>query len=112
MIIVIFTSIDIKTLIILFLQTDIAAYNNSSLIRITTDSDSAASPINETIVKLDFEPTSVLRMSSGNTVVYGERTVVLMNDNNDILSKCNTTTYVNDMLETETGVLAAMRGGM
>ena len=42
----------------------------------------------------------------------GEKTVVLINDNNDILSKCNTTETVLDLLETETGVLAAMRGGM
>ena len=94
------------------MQTDIADTDNRSLFRITTDSDSAASPINETTVKLDFEPWSVLRMSSGNTIVGGDETAVLMNDNNDILSKCNTTERVHDMLETETGVLAAMNEGM
>jgi len=97
---------------VIFLQTAIADLENSCLIRLNTDSHSAASPLNETIVHLDFHPSAVLRMSSGNTVVGGEKTVVLMNDNNDILSKCNINTFVNDMLETETGVLAAMDGGM
>ena len=99
-------------IIIFVFQIIIADTDNRSLIHLTTDGHSAASPINETIVKLDFRPTSVLRMSSGNTVVGGAETVVLMNDNNDILSKCNTTEWVWDLLETETGVLAAMDGGM
>ena len=98
--------------IIFFLQIIIADFANSSLIHLTTDGHSAASPIDETVVELDFQPISVLRMSSGNTVVGGDKTVVLMNDNNDILSKCDTTASVNDLLETETGVLAAMSGGM
>ena len=42
----------------------------------------------------------------------GAETVVLMNDNNDILSRCNTAEWVRDLLETETGVLAAMNEGM
>ena len=102
----------INIIIIFIFQIVIGDYENRSLIHLTTDGHSAASPIDETIVKLDFGPHSVLRMSSGNTVVGGEETVVLMNDNNDRLSKCTTTAGVNDLLETETGVLAAMHGGM
>ena len=94
------------------MQIIIADYNARTIVSLVTNGVSGQPIITEQVVNVGFEPYSVLCLLNGNIVVYGGGKVVLLNANNETLSECETKDWVNDMIETETGILIVLAGGL